>query len=94
MRESLSLTHHTIVKIHTYHQGNVFQLQGAIIRPQYKNRSLSDFWCRLGFQLFTLLGTVVYRVLIWLKMRLNWKTMFSKWSIVQKYTIKLELTIK
>jgi len=34
MRESFSLTHHfIIVKIHTYHQGNMFQLQGAIIRP-------------------------------------------------------------
>jgi len=44
--------------------------------------------------LFTLLGIVVYSILIWLKMRLNWKTMFSKWSIVLKYTIKLELTIK
>jgi hypothetical protein len=27
-------------------------------------------------------------------MRLNWKTMFSKWSIVLKCTIKLELTVK
>jgi len=27
-------------------------------------------------------------------MRLKWKTVFSKWSIVLKYTIKLELTIK
>jgi len=37
------LTHQFIVKIHTYHQGNMFQLQGAITRPLYKNRSLSGF---------------------------------------------------
>ena len=42
MWESFSLTHHFIVKIHTYHQGNMFQPQGAIIRPLYKNRSLPD----------------------------------------------------
>jgi len=41
MGESFSLTYHFIVKIHTYHQGNMFQLQGGIIRPLYKNRSLS-----------------------------------------------------
>jgi hypothetical protein len=56
MRESFSLTHHFIVKIHTYHQGYMFRLQGAIIRPLYKNRSLSGFGVRLGPQLFTLLG--------------------------------------
>ena len=28
------------------------------------------------------------------KKRLKWKTVFSKWGIVLKYTIKLELTIK
>jgi len=39
-------------------------------------------------------GIVVYIILFWLKMRLKWKTMFSKWIIVLKYTIKLELTIK
>jgi len=38
-------------------------------------------------------GTVVYSVLIWLKKRLKWKTMFIKWSMVLKYTVKLELTI-
>ena len=38
-------------------------------------------------------GIVVYSVLVWLKIRLKWKTMFSEWSIVLKYTIKLELTI-
>jgi hypothetical protein len=27
-------------------------------------------------------------------MRLKWKTKFSKWSIVVKYAIKFELTIK
>jgi len=48
MQESFSLTHHFIVKIHTYHQGNMFQLQGAIIRLLYKNRSLSGFWCATG----------------------------------------------
>ena len=57
MRESFSLTHHfIIVKIHTYHQGNMFQLQRAIIRPLIKNRSLSGFGVRLGSQLFALLG--------------------------------------
>jgi len=45
MREYFSLTHHfIIVKIHTHHQGNMFQLQGLI------------FGVRLGSQLFTLLG--------------------------------------
>jgi transposase len=34
----------------------MFRLQGAIIRPLYKNRSLSGFGVRLGSQLFTLLG--------------------------------------
>jgi len=51
MRESFSLTHHFVVKIHIYHQGNMFQLQGAIIRPLYKNRSLSGFWCTIGIQI-------------------------------------------
>jgi len=37
-----------IIKIHIYHQGNMFQLQGAIIRPLHKNRSLSGFWCTTG----------------------------------------------
>jgi len=35
MRESLSLTHHVIVKIHTYHQGNMFHLQGASHRQAF-----------------------------------------------------------
>jgi len=39
-------------------------------------------------------GIVACSDLIWLKMKLKLKTMFSKWSIVLKYTIKLELTIK
>ena len=26
----------------------MFQLQEAIIRPLYKNRSLSGFWCTIG----------------------------------------------
>jgi len=39
MQESFSLTHHFIVKIHTYRQDNMFQLQGAIIRPA----NCSDF---------------------------------------------------
>jgi len=47
MRESFNLTHHFIVKIHTYHQGNMFQLQGAIIRPLYKYRSVSGYWNRI-----------------------------------------------
>jgi hypothetical protein len=50
MRELFSLTHHFIVTIRTYHQGNMFQLQGAIIRPLYtsKNRSLSGYWSTIG----------------------------------------------
>jgi hypothetical protein len=56
MRESFSLTHHFIVKICMYYQGNMFQLQRAIIRPLDKNRSLSLFEVRLESQLLTLLG--------------------------------------
>jgi len=55
MRESFSLTLHFIVKIHTYHQGNIFQLQGAFIRLLYKNISYLVFGVRLGTNLFTLL---------------------------------------
>ena len=36
----------------------MFHLQGAIIRPLSKNRSLSGFWCAMGIplgsQLFTM----------------------------------------
>jgi hypothetical protein len=87
MRESFSLTHHFIVKIHMYHQGNMFRLQGAIIKPLYKNISLSGFWCTSGITIVYITGVLLYSVLIWLKMRLKWKTMFSKWSTVLKYTI-------
>jgi len=34
----------------------MFQLQGAIIMPLYKNRFLSGFGVRFGSHLFTLLG--------------------------------------
>jgi len=43
-----SLTHQFIVKMYTYLQGYMFQLQGAIIRPLLKNRSLSNFICTFG----------------------------------------------
>jgi hypothetical protein len=46
--ESFSLTHHFIVKIYTYYQGYMFQLQGAILRLLYKNRSLCGFWWTIG----------------------------------------------
>jgi len=61
MRELFSITHHFIVKIHTYHQGNMFQLQGAIIRPLYKNRSLSGFWCTIGIQIVYITGVLISR---------------------------------
>jgi hypothetical protein len=79
MRESFSLTRHFIVKIHTYHQGNMFQLQGAIIRPLYKNRPLSGFLVYDSDpNCLHYWGIIVYSVLVWLKMRLKWKTMFGK----------------
>jgi len=62
MRESFSPTHHFIVKIHTYHLGNIFQLQGAIIRPLYKNRFLSGFWCGIGIPIAYITGVLLYTV--------------------------------
>jgi len=62
MRESFILTYHVIVKIHTYHQGNMFQLQGAIIRPLYKNRSLSGFWCTIWIPIVYIAGVLLYTV--------------------------------
>jgi len=63
MRESFSLTHHfIIVKIHTYHQGIIFQLQGAIIRSLYKNRSLSGFWSTIGIPVVYITGVLLYTV--------------------------------
>jgi len=62
MQESFCLTHHFIVKIHTYNQGNMFQLQGAIIRPLYKNRSLSGFWCMIGIRIVYITGVLSYTV--------------------------------
>jgi len=56
MRESFSLTHYFIVKIHTYHQSNMFQLQEAIIKFLYKNRSFSGFWCTIGIQVVYITG--------------------------------------
>ena len=89
MRESFSLTRHFIVKIHTYHQGNMFQLQGAIIRPLYKNRSLSGFGVRLGSQLFKLLRHCCIQCANLVKNEVKMED-----SVMLKYTIKLELTIK
>jgi len=63
MRESFSLTHHFIVKIHTHHQGNMFQLQGDIIRPLCKNRSLSGFWYTIGIPIVYITGVLLYTVL-------------------------------
>ena len=72
----------------------MFQLQGAIIRPLYKKRSLSGFWCTIGIPNYLhYWGTVVYSVPVWLKIRLKWKAEFSKWSIVLKYAIKFGLTV-
>jgi hypothetical protein len=68
----------------------MFHLQGAIIRTDLYLVLVYD-WDPNCLRYW---GIVVYSVLIWLKMRLKWKTVFSKWSIVLKYTIKLELTIK
>jgi len=62
MRESLSLTHYFIVKIHTYHQGNMFHLQGAIIRPLYKDRFLSGYWCMIGIPVVYITGVLLYTV--------------------------------
>jgi len=59
MQESFSLTHHFIVKIHTYHQDNMFQLQGAIIRPLYKNRSLSGYWSMIGIPIVYITGVLL-----------------------------------
>jgi hypothetical protein len=58
MRESFSLTHHFTVQIHTLHQGSMFQLQGAIIRPLYKNRSLSGYWYMIGIQTVYMTGVL------------------------------------
>jgi hypothetical protein len=68
----------------------MFQLQGTIMRPVYKNRSLSNFWCTIGSKLFTLLGYCCIQYFNLVKMKLNGR----QWSIVLKYTIKLELLIK
>jgi len=62
MRESFSLTHHFVVKIHTYRQGNMFQLQEAIIRPLYKNRSLSRLSCMIGIPVVSITGVLLYTV--------------------------------
>jgi hypothetical protein len=61
-----SNTSFIIVKIHTYHQGNMFQLQGAIIRPLYKNRFLSGFWCTIGIPIVYITGycCIQYSILV------------------------------
>jgi len=40
----------------------MFQLQGAIIRPLYKNRSLYGFWCTIGIQIVYIIGVLLYTV--------------------------------
>ena len=50
------------VKIHTYHQGNMFQLQGAIIGRLYKNRSLSGLWCTIGIPFVYIIEVLLYTV--------------------------------
>ena len=37
----------------------MFQLQGAIIRPLYKNRSLSGFWCMIGIPIVYITGVLL-----------------------------------
>jgi len=56
----------------------MFQLQGAIIRPLYiRTDPYLVFSVQLGSKLFIVhyWSTVVYSVLVWLKIRLKWKTM-------------------
>ena len=79
MRELFSLTHHFIVKNYTYHQGNMFQLRGAIIRRLYKNRSLSGFWCTIGIQ-------IVYITEVLLIVNLSFIAYFRK--ILQLLTLR------
>jgi len=38
----------------------MIQLQGAIIRPLYKNRSLSGFWCTIGIPIVHITGVLLY----------------------------------
>jgi esterase/lipase superfamily enzyme len=72
MRELFSLTHHFIVKIYKCHQGNMFQLQGDIIRPLYKNRCLSAFLVYDSDpNCLHYWGTVVYDIVVWVKMKLK-----------------------
>jgi len=40
----------------------MFQLQGAIIRPLYKNRSLFSFWCTIGIPAVNITGVLLYTV--------------------------------
>jgi hypothetical protein len=67
----------------------MFQLQGTIIRPLYN--ILSGFWCAIVIAVVYITGVLLCAV-FWFGYK--WKTIFSKWSIVLKCTIKLELSIK
>jgi len=40
----------------------MFRPEGAIIRPVYKNRSLSGFWCTIGIPVVYITGVLLYTV--------------------------------
>jgi len=40
----------------------MFQLQGAIIRPLYKNRSLSGYWSTIGIPVVYITGVLLHTV--------------------------------
>jgi hypothetical protein len=88
MRESFRLTHNfIIIKIHTYHQGNMFQLQEAIIRPLYKNTSLTGIWCMIGIQIVYITGYCCIQCSNLVKNKVKMQDNVFKWSIVLIYTI-------
>jgi len=73
----------------------MFQLQGAIIRPLYiRTDPYLVFGVGLESKLFTLLKYCCVQCSGLVKHEVKWQTMCSKWSIVLKYTVKLELTVK
>jgi len=63
MLELLNLTHHFIVKIHTYHQGNMFRLQVA--NHQASNIGLDPylvFVCTIVIPIVYITGVLLYAV--------------------------------
>jgi hypothetical protein len=73
--ESFSLTHHFIVKIHTYHKATCFRYKEPSSGLYIRTDPYLVFGVWLGSQLFTLLEYCYIQHSNLVKLRLKWKTM-------------------